>query len=154
MNVLGQYLTRLFYTSVFKVLSTQEDKDIKNHHAEYPTLHLMTRACVCMPYPSITLSAFAFLYVLPRKTCPTLCDRLKQLGKVAAPLNCAPGGDLRKGTASFRRLLMLLLLKGRQGKTLGDEKLPCSGKVPGLCTKMKTVSWDKVSQWVLFNKHA
>ena len=112
MNVLGRYLTRLFYTSVFKVLSTQEDKHIKNRHAEYPTLHLMTQACVCVSYLSITPSAFAFLYVLPCKTCPTLCERLKQLGKVAAPLNCAPGGDLRKSIVSFRRLLLLRLLRG------------------------------------------
>lgn len=98
------------------MLSTQEDKHTKNCHAEHPTFHLTTGAWVCLSYFSIIASAFAFLYVLPHKTCPIHCERLKELGKVAAPLYCAPGGDLRKGTVSFRRLLMLLLLRGGKGR--------------------------------------
>ena len=80
------------------------------------------------------------LLFLPCKTSPTLCERLKQLGKVAASLDCAPGGHLRKSTVSFRRLLMLLPAQGRWGETSRDENLPCLGKVPGICTRINTVS--------------
>lgn len=137
-----------FCTSAFKVHSTQEDKDINNHHAEYPTLHLMTQAHVGVSNLSITLPAFAFLYVLPCKMCPTLCERLKQLGKVLAPLNCAAGKDLRKSTVCFRRLLMLLLLRGSKGR-LQEMTICLAG---ARCAGIK-LHWGKVLQWVLFTKH-
>lgn len=86
MNALGQCVMRLFYISVFKLLFTQKYKHIKNHHVEYPTLCLMTLSCVLPLNYAISLWAF---FVLLFKTCPTLCERLKHLGELAAPPNYA-----------------------------------------------------------------
>lgn len=93
----------------------------------------MTQACVWCLASQLHLHLSLFL---PYKTCPTLCQRLKQPKKMAVPLTSVLGGSLRKGTASFRRLCPAAAL-GRQGKTLGDGSLPSSGKMPGLCARKK-----------------
>lgn len=61
----------------------------------------MTQACVWCLASQLHLHLSLFL---PYKTCPTLCQRLKQPKKMAVPLTSVLGGSLRKGTASFRRL--------------------------------------------------
>lgn len=145
MNALGQCLTRLFYVSVFKLPFKQKDKHIKNHHAEYPTFHLMTWSCILSLNCTILFSL-----CLTLQNTPYPLWEAKTAGRAGCPTKLCSRRGCKERHNLFKKVFAVAAVQGRQKKPLVGENLTCLRKVLGLCMRRKLFS-QKRSKHCLTN---